>query len=364
VRAVVLDQTDTIHDLSAAAEASAQVLDDPTAAACALVARCWTLLGTPRQPELREAMERALSLPVAPEARILLHNLLVPLRPVAALQVADGRQLASVRAQVARWEAESYPQLVEAWLHMWDAAMALCCGRFEEVVRLTEDLSSSNWSVWRRQARFQLGIAGIERGYHTEVTTEVTSTLSATPDAIVLRALLASLHAAVGDCAGAADQVAVLRRQRPLDQLGWNAPFVLRQLAEVAARLDDTHLAADLLPVLVGYSGQMLVSSSAITVEGAADRAIGQLLLVLGRTDEAIERLAAARALEQSLGADALTVRTTYWHARALLARGAPDDQEIARRLLDEAAAGARRLGMTPLAHDIAAVARPSRSAT
>jgi hypothetical protein len=109
--------------------------------------------------------------------------------------------------------------------------------------------------------------------------------------------------------------------------------------------------------VLSGYAGQMLVSFCAFTIDGAADRAIGQLLLALGRVDEAIERLAAARALEESFGADLLATRTTYWQALALARRDGPGDHETARQLRLQASSRARQLGMTQLEGDIDALA-------
>lgn len=133
---------------------------------------------------------------------------------------------------------------------------------------------------------------------------------------------------------------------------------MLRLLAETAAHLGDIELAAELLPVLSGYSGQLLASFGGIEIDGAADRAIGQLLLTLGRADEAVERLTAAAALERTFGADALMARTNYWLARARLDRDGEGegDQLAARQVLQEALVITRAAGMTQLEQDIRAL--------
>jgi hypothetical protein len=101
----------------------------------------------------------------------------------------------------------------------------------------------------------------------------------------------------------------------------------------------------------------MLVPLQGSTVEAAADRAIGQALAVLGRHDEAVARLEAARALEAAFGAPALAVRTTHWLAHARLARGGPGDAEAAAELLPEVAATTTRLAMFGLHEDARALA-------
>jgi hypothetical protein len=98
------------------------------------------------------------------------------------------------------------------------------------------------------------------------------------------------------------------------------------------------------------------VSFAAASVEAAADRSLGQVLLVLGRHDEAVERLANAEAAERLLGADALAPRSAYWHARARLARRAEGDTERARSIVQAVREDAGRLGMVQLGRDAGAL--------
>jgi hypothetical protein len=141
-----------------------------------------------------------------------------------------------------------------------------------------------------------------------------------------------------------------------LDEVAGGAPSTLRALAEVAARRGDRALAGALLPRLSGFAGQMLVSFAGVTLDGAADYSIGQLLLTVGRVGEAVERLAAAEAFERSFGAEALAARTAYWHALAQLRRDRPGDRAAARTLLTRARSDTRRLGMPRLLADIDAL--------
>jgi DNA-binding SARP family transcriptional activator len=360
VLAVSANRREEAGNLVATVDDAARRLDDPAPRASALMARAWMLLGGHRPLELREVAERAMSHATG-ESRMVVWHVVTPLLSVPALQLGDHDELRLVRDRLAAATEVLGAGHVAGCLSTWDAAIALSRGRFGDAVRLAHDLRRANdWAVWRNVSVMQLGLAEIELGHEADVA-QVLAGMPARdiqgPEAFALRVLLASLRAASGDHDEAAHRVAVLRRQIPLDRLGWDAPFVLRHLAEVAARLADTRLAADLLPVLRPYAGQMLVGFTGISIEAAADRAIGQVLLTLGRFDEAIDRLVAAQAFERDLDATALATHTAYWHARARLARDGPGDHQAATQLLGEAASVARRLGMVRLGREIAALA-------
>jgi DNA-binding SARP family transcriptional activator/tetratricopeptide (TPR) repeat protein len=356
MNAVAREEVSEALALAASTLETAEALDDPTALASGLLARAWTLAGSPHPRELRETLHRALSLSDVSPIRVLLRYLLVPLLAVPPLQVGDRAGFASARRRIG-----GYPEIRDehtaAHLRTWDAAVALAAGRFADAERLAAP-SAADSPPRRLVGAFQVGVAAIERGSRAEGVSGAIEYLSSVPTAAAPRAGLALLLATAGDHTEAARHIETLRRQRRLDQLGWTAPITLRHLAEVAVHLGDRQLAADLLPVLTTYAGQLLVSLTAVTIEGAADRTIGQAFLVLGRHDEAIERLAAAHRLEQAFGADALAACTAYWHARALAERGAAGDREAARRIATRAAEQAGRLGMREREADAAALAR------
>jgi DNA-binding SARP family transcriptional activator len=330
----------------------AESIDDPTAQAGALMARCSTLLGSPHPRQLAETAERALSLGTRGPDHLL--RFLAPLPPVAALQLGDRDRFDALRVRLATDPTTRQVPHLAAYLRTWDAAVALAEGRFADAEELSTTIpGASDWPLWRLTALGQTRVATRERGKHAPVREDLASYYRsfgpAEEIACPIRSMLAALLAEAGDHTGAAHHAKLVTRTLNLRRLGWNAPFVLRHLAEVAAVLGDAGLAADLLPVLAGYSGQVLVSFTGRTIEAAADRAIGQALLALDRLDEAVDRLTAAQALEDSLDFHALTARTTYWHARTRLRRDAPGDRDTARQLLDQAVTQARKLGMNQL---------------
>jgi DNA-binding SARP family transcriptional activator len=339
----------------------ARQLGDPTALAVAHLARCWTLLGTPRADELREAAERAVVIAGNAEVPILLRNLLCPFLLVPPLQLGDRAGFEAMRARVAAGlEAADGHADINNFLRTWDRAIDLCSGRFDEVIRAISQIPDTlDWPGLQALAAWHGGIAAVEQGTAAAsgVRAFVSASLEVAPDLIALRAAFAAFLAQQGDHREAAAQVEVVRATRPLDQLGLLAPPVLRSLAEVAARLDDEQLAADLLPVAEPFSGQLLTTGIPATIDAAADRVIGQLLLALGRLDAAVARLTAAHELERSFGADALATRTAYWRALTLLRRDRPGDALAAQALVEQASADASRLGMVPLHRELATLA-------
>jgi DNA-binding SARP family transcriptional activator len=357
MRAVAFEQSAEVTALAAAVQAAADADPaDPTGPAAALLARAWALLGSPRPHELRDTTDRALVLAERSPFRLLLRYLLVPPLAVPPLQAGDLDGYESVRRRLGA-HPEIRPEHAADNLSTWDAALALSAGRFADVERLA-GTATRDYSIRRAVAAFQAGLVALERGRHDDVARWATDYSASAPTAVAPRAVMAWLRAEAGDRAGAAAWVETLRRQRPLDQLGWGAPLALRYLAEVAARTGDRPLAGDLLPVLEPYAGQMLVSYTAMTIEGAADRAIGLALLTLGRTGEAVERLAAAVDLERAAGALVPAARSACWHARALLARGGRSDAGEARRRAGDAADAARRLGLRRVEADARRLAR------
>ena len=352
-RAMTLGRTAEARAFADAALATAQGLDDPAAVPFALVARLWCMLGRPCDASLRDAPRRALAFSAPPQSRVSLRVFVTPMLPIVALHLGERAELDAVRARVAADPATKRSAHLTACTLTWDGAVALCEGRLGEIEPLTSVVrATSEGDLWNGIADLQLIAAAVEHG-HPAVPALLAAYLAQAPDSVVARAILASVHAADGDTDAAAEQVAAVRARRDLGDLDWSAPLVLRHFAESAARLDDARLAADLLPVLAPYGGQMLVPFHGATVKGAADRAIGQVLSVLGRHDEAVTRLRSAHTLEVTFGAPALAARTAYWLARALLARDAPGDRDAARRRLDEVAGSSERLGMHRLRQDV-----------
>ena len=360
LHAVVRDRDEEARRLTAAAGLAADSAD-PTAVAAGAVARAWSQLGGgPSAGAVRVAGETVDGVD-RPEARRLLRQCTLPLMALPALQGGDREAYEHLRRRL-RPPGTSPASHAGRYLTTWDTAVALADGRFGEVERRAgTDRDRPPWPMWTATALVHAAIAAAERGSHAGLVPALERSLAVDPDAVTLRTALALIHAADGDRARATEHIAMLRRRRPsgLDRLGWGAPLALRHLAETAVLLGDRALAADLLPVLDGHAGTMLVSFAGVTVDGAADRAIGQVLLALDRPGEAVDRLDAAHDLERRFAADALVTRTAYWRARALRARGAPGDHVRAETIRSSAAAGARHLGMARLERDLDDLASP-----
>ena len=133
---------------------------------------------------------------------------------------------------------------------------------------------------------------------------------------------------------------------------GWDSAVCLRHLGEIAVAMADAEMVEALLTQVAAYTGQLLTSFTGVTIEAAADRVRGQLLLALGRADDAVDAFDAARAIEEAFGAHALALRTAYWQARARLATQRPSRRAEARAMAEDAASSAGTLGMTGLVRD------------
>jgi DNA-binding SARP family transcriptional activator len=353
-RSVLAQQDGAAQELAEEAVKAACAVDDPESHAAAAMARSWALLGTPAPEELAAAVPTAMGPIDDVGHRVLVRTFMFPVIPVPSLQVADRPLFRTIRDQLAAQPETNGSMYAAMNLALWDGALALCDGDFDEVLRLHETVpDAAGEPHWQACTKLQATVAHIDRGVQVDIRPHLARYVSLVPEAVNGRAAIALLHAQAGEHASAVDEIERLRHERPFDRLGWGAPMALRWLAETVARLDAADLAADLLPVLAHYRGQLLVSFSGITIDAAADRAIGQLLLALGRLDEAIDRFAAAKALERSFGAHALTTRTAYWQALALLRRGRPDDRKAADRTAHRALTEAQRLGMAGLEREL-----------
>ena len=141
----------------------------------------------------------------------------------------------------------------------------------------------------------RLGIAR-ERGHYGELLSQI-EVIATLPEFPGVKAEVAHAHLGLGR---RDDARVVLDEFRSTDfatvPRNWGRPSALQDLVELATVFDDTAAATALLPLLGPYRGQILVAYGAASCRGAADRAAGQLLLTLGRAEEAIVALGSARA--------------------------------------------------------------------
>jgi class 3 adenylate cyclase/DNA-binding SARP family transcriptional activator len=172
----------------------------------------------------------------------------------------------------------------------------------------------------------------------------------ASPETMAWRSMFAGLCADIGELDEAAKQLDALAADRfravPRD---WAFPLAIRYLAEICAQLGDAERAAQLLPEVEPYSGQMLVVTLGTSIEGAADRSLGQLHEALGRFDDAERHYQAAFRMEESLGFAPLAARTRFWQARLLARSANRSKRQRAVDLLKATDASAANLGMSLL---------------
>jgi tetratricopeptide (TPR) repeat protein len=143
----------------------------------------------------------------------------------------------------------------------------------------------------------------------------------------------------------------------------WSTAMILWTM--VCSRLRIVERAGELYELLAPFSGQ--IAAAPATVFGTVAWALGVLAAMLERYEEAEGHCAAAAEIEQSLGAPLFLARTHAAWARALIARGRPEDLERAQPMLEEAHDTATRLGAGGVTREIvecrAALAADARSA-
>ena len=112
--------------------------------------------------------------------------------------------------------------------------------------------------------------------------------------------------------------------------------------ADACSRLGLADRAGELYELLGALPGQLAGGG---LVFGSIDWALGTLATTLERYEQAEDHFAAAAEIDERLGAPLLLARTRAGWARALIARGRPEDLERARHMLEQAEETAARLG-------------------
>jgi class 3 adenylate cyclase/tetratricopeptide (TPR) repeat protein len=131
---------------------------------------------------------------------------------------------------------------------------------------------------------------------------------------------------------------------------GWSAAMILWAMVCSGLRMVDR--AGEVYELLTPFSGQL--AGSAGTVFGSIAWALGTLAATLERYEEAESHFAAAAEIEERLGAPLFLARTHAGWARALIARGRPEDRDRAQTLLEQAEEVAERLGAGGIIREVA----------
>jgi class 3 adenylate cyclase/tetratricopeptide (TPR) repeat protein len=314
----------------------------------------FALLGSSRGKELREI--------VAQEEDLIKSTAAPELKPwqvrrflsLILLQLGDREE-----ADDALQQAETLARVrgIGLMLHnivMLRAAITMAEGRFAEaksLVAKARDVGGAHNPTIAYVYGGQVSAIRAEQGRANAVIDGLQPASRELPrDLVAWRAMLAGLLADVDRLDEASEQFEALAPDGfsvvPRD---WTFPLAIRYLAETCALLGDTARAAQLLPEVAPYSGQMLIVSLGSSIEGAADRSLAQLYGLVGQIGDAERHFEMAWRLEDAMRFPALAARSRYWHAR-LLAQSqdhARRDQAIA--LLQSTQEVTSRLGMAHL---------------
>jgi DNA-binding SARP family transcriptional activator len=279
-------------------------------------------------------------------------------RAVARLVTGDRPGFDADVAATARLGADRrfwyYQQKAELWL----GTQALLDGRFDEVEacvataesRASEQRVGPAWSSHiLEMSVIQLTKLALERGRPDSAKARLSPVVERMPECVVLRAMLASAHADLGekDCAHLEAEAvhALLAGQiLGLESVSWS------YLSEVAATLGDPDLACGIEDRLRPFSGLVVAAGPAAHCPGAVDRYLGQLSATLGRWEDAQALYEGALGIDEGLRSPPLLARTRYWYGRMLVERGARSDTARARDLLAASFETAAGLGMARLA--------------
>jgi hypothetical protein len=235
-----------------------------------------------------------------------------------------------------------------------EAAVAAAQGYFDEATDLAvkaRDIGDASNPTIALSYAGQIGSVRAEQGQTLRVIDALSRLADdPAPGTMAWRATLAGLHADMDHRDQAAEQFEKLAPNGfaiiPRD---WAFPLAIRYLAELCIRLDDKERAAQVLAEVEPYTRQVLVATLGTSIEGTADRSLGQLYWVLDRPQDADRHFTAAWRLEDSMDFAPLAARSRYWHARCLSQTGDSNDEVRARHLVENAQVTASALGMETL---------------
>jgi tetratricopeptide (TPR) repeat protein len=248
----------------------------------------------------------------------------------------------------------------EYWPMCMQTILSLMDGRFDEAERLAVRTLQVGRQLRVESVEGMFGIQMFtlrrEQGRLAEVAPLVRQFEAQHAGAAVWRPGLALIYCELGLLAEArrlfealaVDDFAAL----PRDAL-WAG--CLAYLADVCAELGAADSAAVLYRLLRPYTGRQIVAGFLCVCYGAADHYLGRLAATLGEWPPAEKHFEAALVMNRRSEAWPWLAHTQQHYAAMLLARGGASDRERAGRLLADALATARRLGMPALAARVTA---------
>jgi DNA-binding winged helix-turn-helix (wHTH) protein len=197
-----------------------------------------------------------------------------------------------------------------------------------------------------------------EQGRLAEMTPTALESLRALGDGGRPEVLHAFEILALADLGRDGEARALLRGADPHGLEGWPRPLVVTLLAEACALLEDEEAALQLYDLLLPLAPYGADTENGWVTLGSSSRILGHLALRLGRPADAERHFEDALAFDARMEAPLWQMYDRLGRARALAARGGPEDRERAFALATEALAWARERQLPRLtAHAEAALA-------
>ena len=335
--------------LSREAEEIARRLDQPEVLATALYARYWALHELPDPKNLDEPLAVAdemvrLAEEVGDRERELLGRRLriYELMPVGDIHAVD-------------LEMEAYTRLAEAIqqpLYLWHIPLfqgmrALLEGRLEEAERLGQRVLA--FAAQDPMVLTQFGIQLYElrrqQGRLGEMEAAIKGFVERDPGMVFVRAVLAFIYSETGREAEARAEFEGLA-VHDFTAVSLDLLYAMAGLSETCAFLHDTGRAAMLYDLLLPYARRYLVVGESAACFGSASRYLGLLAATMSRWEEAAQHFEDAIEMNTRLEARPYLAHTQHDYARMLIDRDAPGDRDKAFRMLTEAIAMYRDIGM------------------
>ena len=346
---LVLAQPAQALELAEEAVGMARRLAEPNSLAAALMGRHAALLHVEHAAERRRIAEKAVAvageLEDAELAALARHWLLYDLAELGELEQAHQRHIELERI-AAELQQPLYRHSALAWRAVWTGV----AGRFDEAEQLARDSLrlAEGAGAPDAQTHFTAQLVAIrrEQGRLDELLPEIERLAGGDAHSAVWRSLVPLAYLDAGDRTRA--------RQAFRDAVDGATKTCARtmlwltatgSLCEAAAELGDADVCERLYAELAPY-GDRLVQWSFTGNAGSVRRLLGRAAAVTGRMEAAREHFEAGLARHTGLGAPALLARTRCDYGEFLLQTRQPG----AHRLLLQAAAGARSLGMTGIA--------------
>jgi hypothetical protein len=310
----------------------------------ALAARAEVLAGTPRLDERLRVTERYMT--TCRDAGLSPLNLGYQLRVGAVLSGADRDGFDALNAEAQQIAADRpWWFAIECATVIRALGMILDGDLMPTVALISPHLGTfADEGISPLVAHFALVWRELDRA--AELIPLIEAIRPGEASSRLIPTLLLLAKAETGDLDGAAQQLERLAADDFAALFrSFGAAIQLAMVAEACWLLGDAARAAQILPYMEPFAGQVLVIPPSTAVFGAADRFIGLLAATIGDRARAIGHLETSLAIETALRAPLLAGHT----AAALAALLDNSDAERAAQLRAGAAASAERLGAARL---------------